>query len=101
MIQEKDNKTTAYKESRWNVFNFLSSLDIYGLPIPSFNIKGKDKVQTVVGGFLSAIVITLTLGYSITGIYDVISKSNPLINENIVYSYYGTEEDGLDLSKAN
>ena len=47
------------------------------------------------------LVITLTLGYAITRIYDVINKSNPKINENIVYSYYGTEEEGLDLSKAN
>ena len=40
---EKEYGTT-FDESRWNVMNFLRSLDIFGLPIPAFNIKGKDKV---------------------------------------------------------
>ena len=71
------------------------------MPIPAFNIKGNDKVQTVVGGFLSAAVITLTLGFAIIGIHDLIMRSDPTINQNIVHSYYGTEEVGLDLSKTN
>ena len=33
--------------------------------------------------------------------YDIIIKSTPLINQNIVYSYYGTEEVGLNLSESN
>ena len=31
----------------------------------------------------------------------MISKSDPRINQNIVHSYYGTEEVGLDLSSTN
>ena len=55
----------------------------------------------MVGGFLSAAVITLTLGFAIIGIHDLIMRSDPTINQNIVHSYYGTEEVGLDLSKTN
>ena len=35
---------TMFSESRWSVMNYLQSLDMFGLPIPAFNIKGKDKV---------------------------------------------------------
>ena len=45
--------------------------------------------------------MTLTLGYAITGLLDLISKSDPKINQNVVHSYYGTEEVGVDLSKTN
>ena len=102
--EQKSNdqsNSTAFSESRWSVMNYLQSLDMFGQPIPAFNIKGKDQVQTVVGGFLSAVVMTLTLGFAIIGMHDLISKSDPTINSNIVHSYYGTEEDGLNFSKAN
>ena len=60
--------------------NILRSFDMFGLPIPAFNIKGQDKIKTKVGGLLSALVMTLTLGYAITGIYDIKNKANPIIN---------------------
>ena len=53
---------------------------MFGQPIPAFNIKGNDKVQTVAGGFLSAAVLALTLGFAIKGMNDLISKSDPTIN---------------------
>ena len=60
--------------------NFLQSFDMFGLPIPAFNIKGQDKIKTKVGGLLSALVLTLTLGFAITGFYDLMNNSNPIIN---------------------
>ena len=53
---------------------------MFGQPIPAFNIKGNDKVQTVAGGFLSAAIIALTLGFGVKGMYDLITKSDPTIN---------------------
>ena len=60
--------------------NLLRSFDMFGLPIPAFNIKGQDTVQTKAGGFLSAIVYTLTLGFAIGGMSDLVNKSDPTIN---------------------
>ena len=37
--KEKDNAST-FDESRWSAMNFLRKLDIFGQPIPAFNIKG-------------------------------------------------------------
>ena len=33
--------------------------------------------------------------------YDLILRSDPIINRNTIQSYYGTEEDGLDYGQAN
>ena len=50
---------------------------------------------------MSAAVIILTLGYAVVGMHDVISRSDPKINQNIIYSYYGTQEPGFDITKVN
>ena len=79
---EDSSNASQFWESRWSVTNFLRDCDLFGQPIPAFNIKGKDQVKTAIGGILSAIIITVTLGYTIMKIPDLILKSNPIINEN-------------------
>ena len=95
------SKATTHSESRYSVINYLTSLDIFGVAVPQFKIKGKDKVQTVFGGFLSALVITVTFGFAIIGFHDLYTRADPTINSYSKQSYYQTEEDGLDLSKTN
>ena len=55
---------------------------MFGQPVPAFNIKGKSKVKTAVGGILSAVIIAVTLGYSIMKIHDLMLKANPVISDN-------------------
>lgn len=59
-------------------------------------------MNTVVGGFLSAAIMTVTLGYAIGGIVDLINREDPIINENILKNYYGsTDRQGLNLKESN
>ena len=59
-------------------------------------------MNTVVGGFLTAAIITVTLGYAIASMIDLINREDPIINENIVKGYYGTENsEGLNLRDSN
>ena len=100
--KSKRSRKLAFNESSWHVTNFLRDLDNFGRQIPAFNIKGKDSVNTVVGGFLSFAIMTVTLGYAIGGIVDLINREDPIINENIVQDYYGlTDLDGLNLKESN
>ena len=41
-INTKKGNASPFGESRWSVMNFLREFDIFGLPIPAFNIKGKN-----------------------------------------------------------
>ena len=59
------SEPNTFWDSSWSVTNFLSQCDIFGQPVPAFNIKGKEKVTTAVGGFLSTFILAVTLGYSI------------------------------------
>ena len=74
---------------------------MFGQPIPAFNIKGKDKVKTLIGGILSYIIISVTLGYAINLIPDLILKTNPIINESKIQDYFGKQKDGVDLKEIN
>ena len=82
--------------------SFLRSLDNFGQNIPAFNIKGDSSVNTLVGGFLTFAIMTLTLSYATAGMIDLINKEDPIINENVVKDYY-TVSNGksLDLKQAN
>ena len=40
------------------------SLDVFGEPLPNFNIRGEDRVNTIAGGFLSMILYGVVLLYS-------------------------------------
>ena len=33
-----------FKESPWYIGNFMRDIDNFGQPLPTFNIKGKDKI---------------------------------------------------------
>ena len=79
--------------------NFLRAIDIYGI-IYSFKYKGKEKYQTILGGFIILLFLILAL---IVGIYYFI----PFINrKNYAIVYYtmnlaATEEVNLFQSESN
>ena len=84
------------------MFSFLRSLDNFGKSVPAFNIKGESSVNTVVGGFLTFAIMTLTLGYATAGIIDLINREDPVINENAFKDYYTINSElFLDLKEAN
>ena len=87
----KTKQRTEFWDSPWSVRSFLRECDIFGRPIPAFNIKGKDKVKTAIGGILSAMIMTITLGYTIMNFYDLILKTNPIVSQNSIKNYFGKD----------
>ena len=87
----KTKQRTEFWNSPWSVRSFLRECDIFGRPIPAFNIKGKDKVKTAIGGILSAMIMTITLGYTIMNFYDLILKTNPIVSQNSIKNYFGRD----------
>ena len=53
-------------------------------------------MNTVIGGFLTFAIMTLTLGYATSGMIDLINKEDPVINENVLKDHY-TIASGLNL----
>ena len=78
----------------------MLSIDNFGLPIPSFNLKGKTHITTWVGGLLSAIIFTITLAYATQKLHALYLGLDPTINENVQANYF-YEDNGLNLKKSN
>ena len=77
---KKKDSANEFWESSWSVRSFLRECDLFGRPIPAFNIKGKDEVKTAIGGILSALIMTVSFGYTIMKIYDLVLHNNPIIS---------------------
>ena len=59
-------------------------------------------MNTVIGGFLTFAIMTLTLGYATSGMIDLINKEDPIINENVLKDYYSLASGlSLDLKEGN
>ena len=63
-------------------------------------MKGKDKVTTIFGGIVTAIIMLLTLGYFLLGFQELVAGDDPVINNNTVHNYYSAEK-GLNLYDSN
>ena len=73
----------------------LKRLDLFGAPLPTFNVKGDTEVRTPTGGCLSLIISLLTFAFSLVKLQDLITHKNPTLIETEVPS----EEDArYDLS---
>ena len=86
-----------FSKSPYSLGNSLRSIDNFGLPIPSFNLKGKTHITTWAGGLLSALIMAITLAFAIQKLYALYLGLDPTINENIQANYYG-EENGLNIN---
>ena len=66
----------------------MKNMDAFGQPLPNFNIKGSDKVNTIAGGFFSLILFGVVFMYSILKFSHLMTKHNPAVS-----SYF--KEDGM------
>ena len=65
------------RDAKWKFGAVITSIDGFGADVPSFNLKGETKVNTLLGGVVTALILLLTLGYSILKAIQLTSRSNP------------------------
>ena len=56
---------------------FLYKFDMFAAPAPSFNIRGKTQVTTLVGSFISLAVMTLTMLFAFLKLQFMLLRKNP------------------------
>ena len=59
--------------------NRLKSMDLFGAPIPQFNIKGKSSVRTHLGGLISFMAVGLTFMFALLKFQHMMENRNPSI----------------------
>ena len=80
--QSKQRKIPSkrFDESPYHITNFLRSIDRFGQPVPTFNIKGTNKIKTAFGGVLTAVIMTFALGYFTIKFEALFKGADPVIN---------------------
>ena len=83
-----DNRTTKTKKRAWlSTGEAFRTLDAFGEKLPTFNIKGSDRVNTIAGGVLSIVLYMTVFMYSMIKLGHLVSKHNPNIS-----TYYKDKE---------
>lgn len=75
-MQEKAQE----KKSGFGMPRILKELDMFGGPLPTFNIRGKSIVQTHAGGLVSLAILITTLFFAAFKLTALKDRRNPEIN---------------------
>ena len=70
------------KSSVRDTFSFFRNIDIFGKPVPSFNLDGKDTIKTTIGACMTLMILILTLAFGLLKMKDLFERKNPIINTN-------------------
>ena len=70
-------KTKESKRLEWSTGRVLERFDAFGSKLPPFNLKGKTKVHTRLGGIVSLLIMSVTLMYGSIKFMHLLSRHNP------------------------
>lgn len=68
-------------DNRWQMSRVLERFDIFGEPLPSFNIKGKQQIQTRIGGVCTVLILATTLLFSVVKFIHLWTRNNPNLSQ--------------------
>ena len=65
---------------------------MFGAQVPAFNLKGRQHINTHIGGCLSIIIISIVLFFGANKLQKLISRDNPHIMTNLITDAYDSSE---------
>ena len=90
-----ESERTKSKKRAWlSTGEGFRTLDAFGEKLPTFNIKGSDRVNTIAGGVLSIVLYMTVFMYSMIKLGHLVTKHNP----NISTFYKDNEMYGISLN---
>ena len=79
----------SHVKSKWHASNCIREQDNFGKEVPNFNIGGATQINTLPGGFLSIMILGLTLFHGAIKFVDLYQGNDPSIRVNSVPDSYG------------
>ena len=65
LVSRKRSSNYGRSGPAWHIGNAFMSLDSFAYEVPSFNIKGDQKVRTSLGGVVTITLLIVSLAYSV------------------------------------
>ena len=80
VADKKNGSRFGAREAKWKIGAMVKNIDGFGQEIPSFNLKGETRVNTLCGGVITVIILSLTLAFAILKGIHLLHRKNPTIN---------------------
>ena len=87
-MAKNKSKNAQTRSNSWGISNLLELFDIFGKPLPMFNIKGKESVHTILGGVASICIFGVVVLYAVAKFAQLESRSNPTVSSYIEQGFY-------------
>ena len=87
------------KKSSWMTGEVFRGLDTFGQRLPTFILKGKDKVKTKVGGICTILAFLVVLMFAILKFSHLISRHKPTMFSYLKENDYSINGEEIDLSE--
>ena len=85
----------SVNSNRRSSFTFpkmLHNADIFGAPLPSFNLQGAYAVKTNAGGCVTLVIMTITLLFGLRKIQEMFMRKNPEIMQFVQENAYEVDD---------
>lgn len=83
-LNKKNRSSYRRQKPSWSIGNTMRGIDSFGQEVPSFNLRGENRINTVCGGVFTAVILTLALIYASLKAIDLAERKNPTISEGTV-----------------
>ena len=90
---------TSKKSSSWMTGEVFRGLDVFGESLPAFILKGKDKVQTRVGGVFTILAFLIVLMYAILKFSHLMTRHKPTMFSYLKDNDYSLNGEEVNLSE--
>ena len=80
------------RRDKWHIDRFFKRYDSFGRDVPTVNLGGDPEVNTCFGGFLSVVIVTVTLAYAGLKLVELVENTNPIISDVTVPDTFGPSE---------
>ena len=76
------------KLQSWQLHHLLTSMDVFGRALPTFNLKGRHTVHTMTGGILTCLIGAVIIIYAGIKLNHLFERVNPQISQFTELSVY-------------
>ena len=73
--------------------SLLKRIDVFGKPLPTFNMNGDTQVHTMTGGLLTFFITIIILTYGTLKFIHLVDKHNPNVSEVMEKSVFDSSEE--------
>lgn len=75
-----------------SVLDTMKKFDMFGAPVPTFNMNGDERVSSHAGGCVSLLIFAVTTSFAIMKLADMLQRQNPAVTQFVQQDAFSADE---------